>query len=284
MYSLQQLQNDFIQKLTDRYTLSEAKTLFFMLLKARIGWDSTYFFLHSQEPVSSELRDCLKSDILRLQSGEPIQYLLKQVKFCNLKLKCDNRALIPRPETEELCEWIQKKIQSANCILDIGTGSGCIALALKQNYPQSIVQACDISTDSLELAIENAKHVSLNVLFFEFDFLNCNTPLPLSKYDLIVSNPPYIPWIEKQDLADTVKNFEPERALFSTDPEGVLPYYKILLLANEYLCSKGWVALELHPLTAIKIYTHYMKSSIFKHVELLNDYSGNPRFIMAQRK
>ena len=81
MYSLQQLQNDFTQKLTDRYTLSEAKTLFFMLLKERKGWDSTYFFLHSQEPVSSELRDCLKSDILRLQSGEPIQYLLKQVKF-----------------------------------------------------------------------------------------------------------------------------------------------------------------------------------------------------------
>ena len=186
--------------------------------------------------------DNLDEAIKRLENGEPVQYIIGDTYFYNSLIKVNKNVLIPRPETEELVEktinLIKKYLPSNLKILDIGTGSGCIPIALKKELPDSSIDACDISKEALEVAKSNAKLNNVQINFLKSDIFSNIT----DKYDLIISNPPYIK--EDEEIMDIVKNNEPHLALYAKD-NGLYFYKEILKNSSKYLNKKSVIAFEI---------------------------------------
>ncbi len=220
----------------------------------------------------------LEENIKRLEAGEPVQYIVGNVDFYGLNYKIDNRVLIPRFETEELIEKTLKLIDKDNLdILDIGTGSGCIAITLKSKLPNSNVDACDISQDALEVAKINAKenHQSINFIHSDL-FLNID-----KKYDLIISNPPYIAYDEEIDLV--VKNNEPHIALYA-DNDGMAYYLEIFKNANNYLKDKFIMAFEIGYMQGNKLKEEANKYFSDCSINIEKDLSGKDRFLFIIKR
>jgi len=218
--------------------------------------------------------------IKRFNEGEPVQYIVGDVNFYGNIINVDKRVLIPRFETEELVEktveYIKKHYQNPN-IVDLGTGSGCIAITLKKMFPNSNIDAVDISLDALELAQENAKSNGVDINFIHGDMLK-----PLTKkYDVIISNPPYIAYDEK--IMDVVKNNEPHIALYA-DNNGLYFYEEIIKNAHKYLKNNGLIAFEIGYKQSEKIKEFkdkYLPNTTF---ELKYDMTGRERFIFIKLK
>lgn len=211
--------------------------------------------------------------IARLNLGEPIDYILGYTYFYGLKIKVSKDTLIPRPETEELVELIlnENQTRSGLKILDIGTGSGCIALALKSKLVDAEVTAIDVSNTALELAQKNSVHLDLNVNFIQLDFLNEKLWSQLANYDIIVSNPPYIPQEEKKEMTSSVLDYEPHLALFvENDP--FIFYKQILKFATSHLHPCGLVYFESSQTIQLEEYEGFQ-------IEKRKDLSGNWRFL-----
>lgn len=211
--------------------------------------------------------------ITRLNQGEPIDYILGYTYFYGLKIEVSKDTLIPRPETEELVELIlnENQTRSGLKILDIGTGSGCIALALKSKLVNVEITALDVSIGALEIAQKNSDYLDLNINFIQLDMLNENLWSQLTNYDIIVSNPPYIPQEEKKDMTTSVLDYEPHLALFvENDP--LLFYKKILKFATSHLSPKGLVYFETSQTIQLGEYESF-------HIEKQKDLSGNWRFL-----
>lgn len=216
--------------------------------------------------------------ITRLNQGEPIDYILGYTYFYGLKIEVSKDTLIPRPETEELVELILNENQSKSGlkILDIGTGSGCIALVLKSNLVNAEVTALDISDAALEISKKNSVHFDLNINFILLDMLNEKLWSQLGSYDIIVSNPPYIPQEEKKDMTSSVLDYEPHLALFvENDP--LLFYKQILKFASSHLKSNGLVYFETSQTIQLEEYRGF-------HIEKQKDLSGNWRFLKCVSK
>lgn len=231
--------------------------------------------------------DCPSLDIVsemlkRLMKGGPIQYVLGKAEFCGMELNVGSGVLIPRPETEELVEVVRKsQDNNAENILDICTGSGCIALALKKFFPNANVEGWDISDDALGIAIENATKLDLNVAFLKKDVLSiCNDELESGKYDVIVSNPPYICQEERNGMEKNVLDFEPDLALFVPDDNPLMFYDKIATLATVMLRGGGLLAFEINRKYGEEI-VGMMKEFGFKDVKLLKDQFCNDRIVMG---
>jgi release factor glutamine methyltransferase len=219
--------------------------------------------------------------------NEPLQHIIGSTYFCDLKLLTDKRALIPRPETEELVyhivEWVKSKDNNPSAILDLCTGSGCIALALKSFFPQAIIAGTDISNDALLLAKENSENTGMHVHFFQSDVLNFNLPkeeLP-EKYDVIVSNPPYIPFSDLIDMDANVIYHEPHLALFVENDNPLIFYRKIGELALKYLKPKGLLAFEIHEKHERETKA-LLESQGFINVTLLTDLQGKNRMVFTE--
>jgi len=218
--------------------------------------------------------------IKRFNEGEPVQYIVGDVNFYGNIINVDKRVLIPRFETEELVEktveYIKKHYQNPD-IVDLGTGSGCIAITLKKMFPNSNIDAVDISLDALDLAQENAKLNGVNINFIHGDMLK-----PLTKkYDVIISNPPYIAYDEK--IMDVVKNNEPHIALYA-DNNGLYFYEEIIKNAHKYLKNNGLIAFEIGYKQSEKIKEFkdkYLPNTTF---ELKYDMTGRERFIFIKLK
>lgn len=209
----------------------------------------------------------------RLNQGEPLDYILGYTYFYGLKIEVSKDTLIPRPETEELIELILNKNQTRSGlkILDIGTGSGCIALALKSNLVNAEVTALDVSNNAIEIAQRNTVQLDLNVNFIHLDILNENLWSQLANYDIIVSNPPYIPQEEKTDMTTSVLDYEPHLALFvENDP--LIFYKQILKFATFHLNPKGLVYFETSQTIQLEEYEGFQ-------IEKRKDLSGNWRFL-----
>ncbi len=237
-------------------------------------------FLRFDEPLTNTVLDEFRQDVKRRAKREPLQHILGSVDFCDLNLKCDWRALIPRPETEELCEELISRFKEnpPQKILELGTGSGAIILALKNAFKDAICLACDISEDALNLAKENAKQTDLNVEFIESSWFEniCG------KFDLIVSNPPYLTSQEVEEAEDEVRLFDPALALSSPD-EGAKDLRQIIKSAPQFLNSGGVLALECgikHP-QILKEENYQNKD--FVDIEILKDFSGRDRFLILKR-
>lgn len=253
-----------------------------------------YLNFNTSDLVTKKTEHINQSDLIKiykccidLKKHKPFQYILEETEFFRMKFKVSPDVLIPRPETEELVELILKdcKTEEKNLnILDIGTGSGCIAIALKKNLPDADVFAVDVSNKALEIAEHNAKVNKAPVIFCEADILNDNVNEKLDSFDLIVSNPPYIAKSEADLMLKRVKEFEPHLALFVENNEPLIFYKKIIELCKNHLNENGKSYFELNPIFAEEIKQIAEKSCLFESVKIIKDLSGNNRFLKATKK
>ncbi len=234
----------------------------------------------SDSEVSQESKEWLESILARLRNSEPVQYVLGFAYFMGNKYKVNKEVLIPRPETEELLELVYKRSGSDNfTAIDIGTGSGCIAVELSKKYPKARVYAVDISERALAVASENAEKHKTQVNFISDDILN---PV-MEKYpsvDVVVSNPPYVAMNEKEFMHANVINYEPHLALFASNP---LEFYEaIALFAVKKLKNRGEIFLEINPIYAESTSEVYKRTG-FSDIELVKDITGKQRFLFCRK-
>ncbi|MDD2284796.1 MAG: peptide chain release factor N(5)-glutamine methyltransferase [Paludibacter sp.] len=250
-----------------------------LLISKITGYNFTEILVNKNTIFSEHQREILKNYLEKLKNGMPVQYVLGETEFCGLNFKVNESVLIPRPETEELVEWIVKEAEPGSVVLDVGTGSGCIAVALKHFLPASNVYGCDIASDSLITARENAEKNNVRVFFFQTDILM--EKKSDRKYQIIVSNPPYIPLQEKEMIRPHVKNFEPGRALFVPDDDPLLFYRKIAQFALSNLIPGGKLFFEVHRDYG-KACVTMLEEMSFQHVQLRKDIAGNERMIKGR--
>lgn len=275
----------FYTELESLYSKSEINLLVQFACKHYLNYSPADLIIHKNENVNQsdviKLYDC----VLALKSNQPIQYILGETEFYHLKFKVNPFVLIPRPETEELVELIIKECKSRDFentdILDIGTGSGCIPIALKKHLEEANVSAVDISQDALKVAQQNAILNQVTVMFNQCDILSKNAKYVLDTYDIIISNPPYIARNESESMHDRVKNHEPALALFVENNDPLLFYNRIIELCKTHLNSGGVLYFELNPLFGENVKQAAVLSNQFTEVSLIKDLSGNIRFLKA---
>ena len=238
--SLSATQIYFSNQLQGLFSEREVKTMFEALIKQRLNWTSADFLLHHEARLSESDLLFIRSAVKRLLLHEPFQYVIGNTEFYGLSITCAPGALIPRPETEELVDWILEELKGKESkILDIGTGSGCIAISLSKNLNNCNVLGWDINEDVIKIANQNA---IINNVKASFEISDITKPKFLNeKFDVLVSNPPYITNNEKKLTPNNVKSFEPHSALFVEDDDPLFFYKKILEFAIFNLKSKLWV-------------------------------------------
>ena len=271
---LKDLKKDFITKLAITYPNKEILSIFKILCEEYLNMSPTKLLLAGEELINNKQIDMFSKAIIKLLSEEPIQYILETTSFYGLEFICSPSALIPRPETEELVDWIVKSETNEIKILDIGTGTGCISVSLA-NRNGFVVDALDVSSSALELAKQNAKKNEVDINFIEADIFEYISD---KQYDLIVSNPPYIRNLEKKKMQKNVLNFEPQLALFVEDDDPLVFYNSILQFANSNLYEKGSVYFEINENFA-KEMESLLYSYGFTEIELKKDSFGKNRFI-----
>ncbi|MEF8811883.1 MAG: peptide chain release factor N(5)-glutamine methyltransferase, partial [Bacteroidales bacterium] len=217
----------------------------------------------------------------QLKKQKPIQQILGETEFYNITLKIEPHILIPRQETEELVDWVLKDVASEKKnILDIGTGSGCIAIALAKNLPGSIVTAVDYKPEILDAAKENALLNGVHIRFILADILQDD--LPPGQYDLIVSNPPYVRNSEKKFMSQNVLNYEPSEALFVEDEDPLIFYRKIIHLAGKHLVDNGFLYFEINEYLGEET-VRLLEKHGFNEICLKKDLNNKNRMIKAQK-
>lgn len=243
-------------------------------------------FLLSDDILLSE-SDLLffRGVVKRLQKNEPFQHIIGEVEFYDVVLKSDKRALVPRPETEELVDWVVQSvnIHEEQLILDLCSGSGCIAFALKSALPKVEMKTIELSEPAIELILENIKFTSLDIDVIKADVLNPESYTCFQKYsfDVWVSNPPYIPNKDKKRMHENVLDFEPHMALFVDDNDPLLFYREIALNAKEYLKNEGYLFFEIHEDFGSEMIV-LLESLGFVNIELRKDMQGRARMMRAQ--
>ena len=263
------------------YTDGEIKALTRILATELLGVSQMAFYMKDDIALTAEQATLLDSAIERLQQHEPIQYILGYSDFCGLRFKVTPATLIPRPETSELVKWIASEANGKENILDIGTGSGCIAVSLAHRMPQVTVSAWDISAEALAVATENSKANNCAVTFREVDIL-AYQPND-EQFDIIVSNPPYIKEVEKELMEANVLDWEPHTALFVPDNDPLLFYRTIAQKATTMLRPGGKLYFEIN--RAYGKATCDMLASIgYTDIELRKDFAENDRMIRAVKK
>jgi release factor glutamine methyltransferase len=280
--TIQQAQHDLIAVLTPQYGEGEARSM------SRIVFEDYFNIKPNNENDENVFQTFLKGDFEiikdRLLRGEPVQYVVGFAWFYGLKFKVNNSVLIPRPETEELVEWVletAKTFQKADKkvrILDIGTGSGCIPVTLKVKNPKLEVSAVDVSESALITSSRNAYRYGAEIDFKRIDILNTSAWTDLCNFDIIVSNPPYIPHAEKALMEGNVLDFEPHLALFVDNDNALIFYEKIADFALRHLDTEGVLFFECNQYNAQEV-LKMLKLKGFKNVELRKDMSGNDRMV-----
>jgi release factor glutamine methyltransferase len=275
--------SEYLRKgLKDLFSEREIKIITQELILNRFNWTKTDLITNKENRLSESdllfFRSCLK----RLQANEPLQYVLGYTFFYDLEIKTDKRALIPRPETEELVDWVVKTYQNDSEIqvLDLCTGSGCIALAIKSQLTQSSVSAIDVSKEALRLANENASNLELEVTFFEQDILESVLNLKESQFDCWVSNPPYIPESDKVEMAENVLSYEPGLALFVENNLPIIFYERIAEHGLKHLKKGGSLFFEIHERFGKEV-IDMLQVKGYVNIELRQDLQGKDRMVRA---
>ncbi len=249
----------------------------YIVMEFLLGHNRSDCIIHANKEITTEITDRIKQIIADLKTKKPIQYILGETEFYGLQFKVNEHTLIPRPETEELVEWILKEEFSS--ALDIGTGSGCIAITLAKNTNAKIT-AIDISKEAIDVAKENTKNNKVEIDFMLQDILQAET---LSKVDLIVSNPPYILNSEKQKMESNVLDFEPDLSLFISDNDPLLFYKKIGVLAEKSLNCGGKLYFEINEKYGAEILEMLSKIG-FVDIALKKDINDKDRMVKATKK
>ena len=264
--------------LSSRYAAVELDSVKKALCIEYLGISAVSFFTKETLDADPERDSRLEKALERLAGDEPLQYVIGSTPFCGLEFKVDSRVLIPRPETAELVEWVAADCASEGNLLDIGTGSGCIAITLAHKLPGWKVQGWDISEGALEVARENNRLNGTSVELRKVDILSDR--LPEQKFDVIVSNPPYVLESEKADMEDTVLDHEPHSALFVPDDDALLFYRVIAEFGRHNLSKGGRLYFEINPLKADALRQMLLKAG-YHDIEIRNDIFGKQRMIKA---
>mgnify|MGYP003294846222 FL=1 len=274
--------NEIRNALREHYPDSEALALAKMLLVEAFGFSTLELYGGKDKEISGKRLDVLNEMIARLKKNEPIQYVIGAEVFCGWTFEVNENVLIPRPETQELVRWIEADWKSdAPCrILDVGTGSGCIAISLSKLLEGAEVEAWDISEGALRVARRNADRNEAQVLFRRVDVLKACTED--CRYDVIVSNPPYITESEKQDMDANVLDWEPHTALFVPDADPLLFYRRIAELGVSMLNEGGALYFEINRAYGEET-VRMLEGLGYKQIELRKDNWGNDRMIKANR-
>ena len=270
-------------RLTPLYETGEAKAIARWVLDVRFGLSMTDILCGKVTELSSNDQTELEKIMLQLEKGEPVQYIIGVADFFGRSFHVAPGVLIPRPETAELCEYVLSSRKTEEKILDIGTGSGCIAITLALEMPDSQVTAWDISDNALRIAEENANALGANVAFEKRDILD--TSLFISHpphFTTIVSNPPYIKPSERDGMDKNVLDYEPETALFAPEENPILFYQRIGDYALRSLIPGGQLYFELNPQTADTV-DDYLKKIGFQETEIRQDQFGKQRFLKAKK-
>jgi release factor glutamine methyltransferase len=281
--SLQEIKIFLKQKLASKIDAVELSSLMGMLIEAVTGWNRMQQIVNVNTELSKEQQAQIEQYAEQLLSGKPIQYILGKAWFMGNELMVNEHVLIPRPETEELVEWIISYASIMNkplSIIDIGTGSGCIPIALKLALPLFSLTGLDISKEALAVAEINANNVKASIEWIEQDILN--TAALDNTYDIIVSNPPYIPIREKANMQEQVVGFEPSIALFVSNEDPLIFYKAIAKMAKQNLSTNGQLFFEIHYDQGKAILA--LLDELNFHAELRQDSYGKNRMIRASLK
>lgn len=272
--------DESIKRLSEKYSLSEARILARTLI-CHVMSVSLSELITKSIHYTDEAGTFINDGVARLLDGEPIQYVTGETLFCGNIFKTDRRALIPRPETEELVEiTLEKSSVFPNPgIMDIGTGSGAIAISLALKLKNAHITAMDISADALALAKENAANLGAEIEFCETDILKPD--IFDRKFHVIVSNPPYIRYSEQETMERNVLDFEPHTALFVPDSDPLLFYSAIAEFGKKYLEKDGFLCLEINQYLAPQT-LDMISCAGYRNVTLYHDINKNPRIITAQ--
>ena len=272
-----------IKKLAEIYDKDEADSLIKILLTQKL--DLAYFKILSNDyQLENEQEESLNKDLERLLNQEPVQYIVGHVEFGECNILVNENVLIPRPETEELCEIIYKLLEQEKPlqILDVCSGSGCISLFFAKRMDNSTVYGIDISEKAIDLAKQST---SRNFVTVNYKVLDALKPEIMAnyfteKFDLIISNPPYVSLSEKVEMSNNVLNFEPHLALFTEENEETIFYDAISKSAKTLLNESGILAFEINPKFADATKKIILKNGFYE-ANILKDYKGNERFIIA---
>ncbi len=280
---LKDIKHIFHQELNIQYGSEEVAHFFYYLVETYLGLPRFHLAMHPQWIVTKEEESMFFEGLAALKQGRPIQYILGTTKFLDLSLIVNEHVLIPRPETEELVQWVIEDYQNSSTpvkILDIGTGSGCIAIALANYLPNTEVSAIDISKEALVVAKQNAERNKVAVSFKQADLMTMN--ISEQDYDIIISNPPYVLDREKVSMQEHVKNSEPHLALFVPDGQPLLYYEYLARVAQKSLKKGGSLYLEINEAFGKEV-RDLLKEHAFAFTEIRQDLHGKDRFIKGMK-
>ena len=276
------LKSNFINSLSGLYPSEEIESFFSILAQEYLKLSRIEIVLNREEVVSSENIEKIDNALIRLKSFEPIQYIIGETEFFGIPFRVTPSTLIPRPETEELVQLILDEVSNVDAktealdLLDIGTGSGCIAISLAKSLPKANVSAMDISSEALKVAKENAEINQVYIDFSECDILTTKS-LP-KKYDIIVSNPPYVRELEKEMMQPNVLRHEPDLALFVKDSDPLLFYRKISILAKTHLKPNGQLFFEINEYLGVDL-IELLSDLGFQKIEIIKDIFEKDRML-----
>ncbi|WP_417939933.1 peptide chain release factor N(5)-glutamine methyltransferase [Flavobacterium sp. RS13.1] len=281
---IKQYRTQFIKELSSLYDAYEAESFFYLILEDKYNLRQIDLALNHELAFSDADLEVFDAFLNELKKEVPIQYLLGKTNFYGLDFEVNENVLIPRPETEELVDWIinenkfidkTKKLK----ILDIGTGSGCIAISLAKNLLNAEVYAMDISKKAIETAKKNARNNNVKIIFILKNVLGLD--ILKSNFDIIVSNPPYVRNLEKKEIKKNVLDYEPHLALFVDDNDALVFYRKIAELAQKNLLERGQLYFEINQYLGEEM-TELLEKMDFKNIELRKDIYENDRMISCK--
>ncbi len=277
------IQKTYWDELSKVYDAREARSITKIVFEKILELNTPKLSLERFRILTTNQQEELDKVLTRLVAQEPVQYVLEEADFMGLIFKVNKHVLIPRPETEELVDWINHELRITDYqlrILDIGTGSGCIPISIAKEFPSLIVEATDVSEEALLVAEENNRTHGTTVNFYKHDILHENL-LPKT-YDLIVSNPPYIAEREKTEMAPNVLDYEPHLALFAADEDDLIFYRRIAAQAMHALNPGGKLFFEINQARGNEV-MELMKANGFLNLELRKDMSGRDRMVKGEK-
>lgn len=287
------------EQLKALYDEQEAVNIASLAIEHITGFSKTDRVSKKQEQLSGSQSDLLQNHLQRLKTGEPIQYIMNKSWFYGMELYVDKNVLIPRPETEELVKWIIDDIKASGKavfvkksteadettllkILDVGTGSGCIALALKKTMPKAEVWGCDVSEEALNVARRNGSTLDIRVDFQGLNFLEEAQQKLLPTVDIIVSNPPYVPLKDKEEMHSNVVDHEPHTALFVSDNDPLIFYKALAEFGKKRLYENGSIYMEIHEGLGQHV-INLFRANGYTNIELKKDMQGKDRMVKVKK-
>lgn len=274
------IRNYYCEQLCSIYDKNESNTLILILFEYYFNINRIKMSLEPELRLSESEMLKLHFAVKDLLKNKPIQYIIGETEFCDLKFKVNENVLIPRPETSELVRLIANSHQPSTIsnILDIGTGSGCIAISLAKMIPQSNVYALDISEKALDVAKENAINNNVNITFIHDDILTKTQTLTQTKFDIIVSNPPYVRELEKVDMHNNILQWEPHNALFVSDEDPLIFYRSILEFSKKHLKENGEIWFEINEYLGKEMKALCEEVGL-SNIEIYKDFRDKERFL-----